>query len=770
MPGGIAKSLAVACTLFLVFLLSTHVGPAENRRGADADALYRAASAAAGDVQGWAAGLGGGSRSSLRGALAASEEASRRLGEALNASLSSTPEKAAGPAGDANPMEGMKIFLGGNASPHAEQLLVENEALRALLNQAVLVQATLKDQLVQCRQTNRSAIVEEEEEATLSIPLAWSMPIIVIMVLMSGLFSGLTLGLMGLDPLSLQIVANSDNKELAEYAQKITPVRESGNMLLCTLLLGNVAVNSALSILTAEIASGLVGFLVSTTLILLFGEILPQAICSRHALKVGARTVPIVKFLMALFYVVSKPISLGLDWLLGCEVGTVYSNTELLEMVKLQLSLGARDEDTGKLAVQVAEGAISFRDKTVNQVMTPLEDMYMLWEGARLGYETIREIFETGFSRVPVYGRDKNDYRGLLYTKDLMLADPEDQMSVGDFIAIFNRKVETLFAETKLVDALREFKKGGTHMGLVRRANLTVDTDPKFDVCGVITLEDIIEEILQDEIVDETDVYVDVDNHVLVADGRSTRHFNLGLFNPVWERHRERLSKEEVAAIANHLSCAVFHKGTPLELSCMAIEWLVKSCSAQNRARITPQGVHVAEAEDIVYLRGRNSDRCTLVLQGRLSLFVGHEAFRSEAGAFTLLGKDALSGDKVFIPDYTASISTPSVRLLTIPKAKFVEAQSLDKGSKEELEEALALLHAEFAGETSRQEAREMLRERMGDDVSPCSIDLESRGAPPLSRFSTSTGISPAITMREVSSPNSPRARAAGRKPTKDSL
>merc|ERR1719352_174916 len=155
-------------------------------------------------------------------------------------------------------------------------------------------------------------------------------------------------------------------------------------------------------------------------------------------------------------------------------------------------------------------------------------------------------------------------------------------MRVGDFIEIFQRKVETLFFETCLVDALREFKKGGTHMGLVRRANISVDTDLKFEVCGVITLEDIIEEILQDEIVDETDVYVDVDNQVLVNDGRNRRCFNLALFNPVWERNRERLSHEEVAAISNHLSQAVFHDDTGMKLSLPAIHWLVNVCGAHN--------------------------------------------------------------------------------------------------------------------------------------------------------------------------------------------
>ncbi|CAE7262250.1 cnnm4 [Symbiodinium natans] len=271
------------------------------------------------------------------------------------------------------------------------------------------------------------------------LPLFATLPMIAFLVALSGLFSGLTLGLMGLDVIGLQIVQKGENKELARCAAKIAPIRESGNQLLCTLLLGNVAVNSALSILTADIANGIVGFLVSTALIVTFGEILPQAACSRYALQVGARTVPIVKFLMILFFIVTKPMSLALDWLLGQEVGTIHSRTELMEMLKLQISLGAVDAEEGKIAQQVAEGALSFRDKQVGDIMTPLEDAYFLNSDTKLGYDAIREIFETGFSfsssgrnvsqratdvsnhfqgRIPIYGRDKHDYRGLLYTKD----------------------------------------------------------------------------------------------------------------------------------------------------------------------------------------------------------------------------------------------------------------------------------------------------------------------------------------------------------------
>merc|ERR1719469_1453993 len=210
--------------------------------------------------------------------------------------------------------------------------------------------------------------------------------------------------------------------------------------------------------------------------------------------------------------------------------------------------------------------------------MTPLDDAYMLSQDQRLDYETIRQIFETGDSRVPVYGLDKNDFKGLLYTKDLMLADPEDEMKLGDFIHIFQRKVETFFKHTKLVEVLTIFKKGGTHMGLVRVPNTKETTDSYFEVVGVLTLEDVVEEILQDEIVDETDVYVDVDKGVRVADGRNKRELNLGIFNPIWRNRKEGLEREEVAAISKHLVLTAFghssQKGTDLELSPRATEYL----------------------------------------------------------------------------------------------------------------------------------------------------------------------------------------------------
>ena len=163
--------------------------------------------------------------------------------------------------------------------------------------------------------------------------------LIAILVLMSGLFSGLNLGLMGLDPIGLQIVMASDNHKNRDCARKIEPLRKRGNWLLCTLLIGNVAVNSALSILLADKTSGITGFFVSTSIITVFGEIVPQALCSRYALEIGAKTIWIVWPLMWIMAVIAFPIAFLLDKLLGEELGTVYTNKELQKLVDIHAEL-----------------------------------------------------------------------------------------------------------------------------------------------------------------------------------------------------------------------------------------------------------------------------------------------------------------------------------------------------------------------------------------------------------------------------------------------
>jgi metal transporter CNNM len=154
------------------------------------------------------------------------------------------------------------------------------------------------------------------------------------LVLLSGCFSGLNLGVLGLDLNNLQLLqkgpfANPEEEQEAAYARKIEPLRKRGNLLLCAILLGNVAVNSLLSILMANMSSGLMGFISSTALIVVFGEIVPQAICTRHGLAAGAYLSWLLWIVIVLTCIISLPIAALLDVVLGEEVGTVYTKARL---------------------------------------------------------------------------------------------------------------------------------------------------------------------------------------------------------------------------------------------------------------------------------------------------------------------------------------------------------------------------------------------------------------------------------------------------------
>ena len=104
--------------------------------------------------------------------------------------------------------------------------------------------------------------------------------IIIILAMLSASFSGLNLGIMSLDPKYLELLAmgpyeNKDEERDARLAKRILPLRRRGNLLLCTILLGNVSVNALFSIILSEDAGGVVGFVASTVVIFMFGELFP---------------------------------------------------------------------------------------------------------------------------------------------------------------------------------------------------------------------------------------------------------------------------------------------------------------------------------------------------------------------------------------------------------------------------------------------------------------------------------------------------------------
>lgn len=242
--------------------------------------------------------------------------------------------------------------------------------------------------------------------------------IIILLVLLSGLFSGLTLGLLGLSKSELETKIKAGTDVIKQQAEKIYSIRKNGNMLLCTLLLGNVAVNAALTQFLGNYGDGVMVIIVATSLITLFGEILPQAIVSKHALKVGSKFVFLVKMFQFVLYPIVYPLSKGLDLLLGKELKSYFSKEEFIEEVIMHedSSESEIDEDEEKIIL----GALTYSNKTVKDVMTPKPAVYSLCVTDVIDSDLIKEILDKGFSRIPIYPFDKDDMCGIVHVKNLI--------------------------------------------------------------------------------------------------------------------------------------------------------------------------------------------------------------------------------------------------------------------------------------------------------------------------------------------------------------
>jgi len=310
-----------------------------------------------------------------------------------------------------------------------------------------------------------------------------------VLVLFSGLFSGLTLGLLSLDTQSLARRAKHGDADAAI----IYPIRAKGNLLLTTLLLGNVAVNTTLSIFLGSIASGLVAGIMATALIVVFGEIIPQAVISRYAIWFGARTIWFTKVVIILAYPISWPMAKLLDHFLGSELPTTYSKLELMDIISEHESseLSPIDADEER----ILHGALQFSHLSVREVMTPASDVISFNEQQKLNDDFFKKVNESGFSRLPIYSGDSSNIVGILYVKDLIVED--DDISIKDTEEALEKRVLTVRGNEMLDVVLSKMLKTRQHIAIVR--------DSKRKFIGVISLEDIIEEIIQQEIVDEDD-------------------------------------------------------------------------------------------------------------------------------------------------------------------------------------------------------------------------------------------------------------------------
>ncbi|GLC43679.1 hypothetical protein PLESTM_001503800 [Pleodorina starrii] len=414
---------------------------------------------------------------------------------------------------------------------------------------------------------------------------------------MAGLMSGLTLGLMSLDTVELEVLKRSGTPEERACAMKIMPVIKHQHFLLVTLLLCNAAATEALPLFIDRLADPVTAVALSVSVVLVFGEIIPQAVCSRYGLKVGAYSAWFVRILMTLCSPIAWPIGKLLDFMLGPDHSALFRRAQLKALVDLHGTGAGFGGTLSEDEVHVIRGALDLTNKVACKSMTPLDKVFMLSTEDRLDERALQAILMSGHSRIPVHREgNRKAIMGLILVKELVLINPADNTPVH---SLRLRELPRLAADTPMYDMLKLFETGKSHMAVLTRtpgswagpggagsmtgpggaplspwvaeaelaaasgpsalgggrkqASASWQTHPRGspfrrpgsaagpvpgldgytalgdeygspppgvgspssaslepgEPVGIITIEDVIEELLQEEIIDETDLYID---------------------------------------------------------------------------------------------------------------------------------------------------------------------------------------------------------------------------------------------------------------------
>jgi len=311
---------------------------------------------------------------------------------------------------------------------------------------------------------------------------------VVVLIGMSAICSGLNLSLMSLDVSDLERKARHGNKR----AKHVLPLRRNAHLSLASILLTNVAVISATSLVLEHRFNGLIAGIASTLLIVVFGEIIPQALFVKHALNVTDRFAGVLKWMIIITYPVAKPLQLLLDRLFGQESSKLHSRHELGMIISDHINTSGSELDEDE--IEIMRGALSLSEKRVRDITTDIRHVYWLTPDTLIDAHRIDEIKAENWSRIPIFNKELTECHGILLMKDLVDIDFDERGYKVKELPL--KKTKMVGNMTALDTMFRKFIAARTHLMPVEKNDVII---------GVVTIEDLIEEIIGHEIEDESD-------------------------------------------------------------------------------------------------------------------------------------------------------------------------------------------------------------------------------------------------------------------------
>ena len=327
-----------------------------------------------------------------------------------------------------------------------------------------------------------------------------SLPITILVAFLllafGAIFSGLNIGLMMIRPAELKRKAAHGDK----VAARLYEYRKNGTYLIVCILLGGTAVVSALSLVLESVAGGLAAGIITTGLVTIFGEIGPQTIFVRRGYRFNRHFFWLLNIIFYMFWPIAKPLTILLDRILGQELPTVFTREELTHLVDEHANEHSESSGIDIDESRIVSGALGYSQVPAKDVMTPMGEVDIVAYTDSIDAALLSRLKRSGHSRLPVYNTEVQDYTGILHMKDILGEELPVPVS-----HVCRDKIFDVPYDSPLDTVLSRFIQTKSHLFLVRDDQNHDGADASDEVIGIITLEDVIEKILNREIEDEFD-------------------------------------------------------------------------------------------------------------------------------------------------------------------------------------------------------------------------------------------------------------------------
>ncbi|MDB3956552.1 hemolysin family protein [Candidatus Nitrosopelagicus sp.] len=344
--------------------------------------------------------------------------------------------------------------------------------------------------------------------------LEFEIPLLVVLIGLSGFFSGLEVALVGIRMAKVEQMV----KDKVKGSTSLLKLKKNPSRMMASVNLGNNLVNVASTAIATDIALKIFGndglaivIGIMTFLILVFGEITPKTYCNANAPKIAARYSGILLAFSYAFYPIVRmleAITKGIIRLTGSSDNPP-GLTE--DEIKGVIDQGLKDKAIEKQESELVHGALNFDDIIIRSVMTPRTKMFTL-NSKKMLFEALPEINNSGFSRIPVYSENSDNIIGIVHVRDVLKSLEHDEKVIS--LDSIMREPIFVSQEKMVSDLLKEMQGRQTHMAIV--------VDEFGGVEGCVTLEDLLEEIVG-EIHDEKDTVQEIfqseGNDAILTDG-----------------------------------------------------------------------------------------------------------------------------------------------------------------------------------------------------------------------------------------------------------